>query len=303
MNRFNHGPIARRDAVPVAMCLYNVGLVEQAAGNSDAARAAWTRSLQLRPNRTVQRRLASLGTDEAEPETPEGLEEAASIAKAHLCEMELADDECEDIEVSIEDLSRGGLHAALIRAEGGLQGAQSISVWVQGGEEWFGFEVSTHTLEPGAFGISMEYGVEDVRVHDLLVGGSPEIEFRTTLGVTDNDNGGCSSTDTYEANRVVCTLDSGAPACLRLPEEGRLETSECNFDECCEEDEDPEEYSERFAYSYRFEGDRVQIQRRAGNGESDGDPAQDLTWEGTHRFESLVQRACEEDSRRCLSRL
>ncbi len=47
--------------VPVAMCLYNAGLVHEARGRADAARTAYAQSLALRPNPVVQRHLDLLG--------------------------------------------------------------------------------------------------------------------------------------------------------------------------------------------------------------------------------------------------
>jgi hypothetical protein len=47
--------------VPVAMCLYNAGLVHEARGRRDAARAAYAASIALRPNDTVQQHLDAVG--------------------------------------------------------------------------------------------------------------------------------------------------------------------------------------------------------------------------------------------------
>jgi Flp pilus assembly protein TadD len=42
-------------------CLYNLGRVEEGEGHADPARAAYRRSLEVRPNATVEERLRSLG--------------------------------------------------------------------------------------------------------------------------------------------------------------------------------------------------------------------------------------------------
>ena len=50
-----------RMRVPLAMCLYNAGLVHEARGRTAEAREAYEASLSLRPNDTVRARLDALG--------------------------------------------------------------------------------------------------------------------------------------------------------------------------------------------------------------------------------------------------
>ncbi|UJR84020.1 tetratricopeptide repeat protein [Sandaracinus amylolyticus] len=52
---------------PIAMCLYNRGLVAEASGAVELARDSYARSLRMRRNATVERRLASLEVREARP--------------------------------------------------------------------------------------------------------------------------------------------------------------------------------------------------------------------------------------------
>lgn len=49
---------------PVAMCLFNRGLVAEALGDAEAARDAYRRSVALRPNASVQRHLDALAPDD-----------------------------------------------------------------------------------------------------------------------------------------------------------------------------------------------------------------------------------------------
>ena len=72
--------------VPLAMCLYNGGLVAEARHDEASARALWARSLALRPNGVVSRRLAALGAGgatERADESDEGTE-ADTIDGARL---------------------------------------------------------------------------------------------------------------------------------------------------------------------------------------------------------------------------
>lgn len=63
-------PPMDRDREPLAMCLYNRGLVAEARGDREAAATAWRRSLELRPNATVEQRLAALGVESLPAEEP-----------------------------------------------------------------------------------------------------------------------------------------------------------------------------------------------------------------------------------------
>lgn len=63
-------PPMDRDREPLAMCLYNRGLVAEARGDRESAATAWRRSLELRPNATVERRLAALGIESPPPQAP-----------------------------------------------------------------------------------------------------------------------------------------------------------------------------------------------------------------------------------------
>lgn len=80
-------PPLERDRAPLAMCLYNRGLVALDRGNTAAAAEAWTRSLELRPNETVQRRLDDLeherdtGTSDGEAPTVAAL--IGELPRAH----------------------------------------------------------------------------------------------------------------------------------------------------------------------------------------------------------------------------
>ena len=64
----------------VAMCLYNQGVIAQAKGRASDARASFRQSLALRPNDTVERRLAALPEAERVAVIPANDEESLATA-------------------------------------------------------------------------------------------------------------------------------------------------------------------------------------------------------------------------------
>jgi hypothetical protein len=77
-------PPPARERVPLAMCLYNRGLIAEARHDAATAGDAFRRSLALRPNATVQAHLDALGAS------------AASVASVAEEEHEEEEDEDED---------------------------------------------------------------------------------------------------------------------------------------------------------------------------------------------------------------
>src|SRR5690606_13464476 len=68
--------------VPLAMCLYNAGLVRRAVGDGPGARDALARSIALRPHPSAQRALDELG--DAEPSSDAVAEDAPRLSAAAL---------------------------------------------------------------------------------------------------------------------------------------------------------------------------------------------------------------------------
>lgn len=82
-------PVPERFVSSVGACLYNLGRLEEQAGDVAAARGYYERSLAARPgNRVVEARLAALGTTAAAPSAPSGPTHRCGTADPPLADLD-----------------------------------------------------------------------------------------------------------------------------------------------------------------------------------------------------------------------
>lgn len=216
--------------VPRAMCLYNAGLVYQAQGRTEDARTAWTQSLDLRPNATVQTRLDGLGDPQAaqaEGElsldasagfgahrdlirdywcasgsdgfTPEDIESCTAISVSHRSpEGTAAGLEAEIVELAVDSWGVSQAVFLVVRAAGAVRAYRLADIY-----------------NPGVGGVSADYRV-DARYEDLLRGGVTELRLDVRHGTNDEDMGVCERNGYSAASTIVCSADGGELRCAAI---------------------------------------------------------------------------------------
>jgi tetratricopeptide (TPR) repeat protein len=257
--------------VPVAMCLFNAGLVYEAKGRKAEAREVWTRSLALRQNAAVQRRLEGLGAVEETTSVAltGSFETIARRLRDTYCEEGAGgftrDDlqSCDQIEenvrtptsatgadVSIASAgSAADFEARLIEHSVTVLGTDvSATLVVKAGARVRALPIAS-LYSPGSMGMSADYEVQRFELVDLIPGGAPEVVLQVRQMENDEDMGVCERTGGTDQRTWVCGLADDAIRCAALPIEA---TSYFERDEgCCEEgDECEPPVSETTGYRY-----------------------------------------------------
>jgi hypothetical protein len=196
-----------------ASSLYNLGRVEEAAGDLVTAARHYAESLILRPNKIVSDRLAKLGT-EPKPDSGRALSCATAMPKAEICPClakayPVEDEEPgrkRDCEISKRPLV-AGLH--VVKAETYMS---SETVFLIGGSDdrWQVVAELEEIYNPGAFGIFEELGA--ITVKERTVSGHRVAQVSWSKSRSDSDMGYNEiETEDNEAT-IFCVLDA-VPVC------------------------------------------------------------------------------------------
>ncbi|MBK9036347.1 MAG: hypothetical protein IPL61_34720 [Myxococcales bacterium] len=219
-----------------AAALYNLGRVEEAKAPAKAA-ALYKESLALRPNKTVEKRLADLasrgGMTDAAPVCATAMPEAALCGCLHatVADMFEAGD---DARCTIEATSVDGWKTVTYGTA--PMGEDSVVVAAKVGTGWAVVASLAYVYNPGAFGINEEWTLD--KVAEETLGGRTIVRFESTKQRSDSDMGIDEIESETTKNLVVCVRDpkGGAPSCpldvdtdytyerdrLGLAEEGEL---------------------------------------------------------------------------------
>lgn len=266
--------------VPLAMCLYNAGLVREAAGDSPGALDAFRRSLELRDNATVRQHLESLGG----VETPASVVRATGATMASLdgvpalvvsaCCTAVGSEGCvlvAEPRALEEEGERIELPALLETAtpEGTEQGleARTYDCVVEYDQvALLAVRVGSHvvyapvgqTYNPGAFGVYGELELVESRYVDLVAGGALEVLVVVRSSLSDSDMAGCEFSDEQALTLFACTAEGDAPRCISVPLAANHSSGAVDLEGCEEMYTDGiparEEESGGFALSYAIEG-------------------------------------------------
>lgn len=259
--------------VPRAMCLYNAGLVYQAQGRTEDARRAWTQSLALRANATVQGRLDALGEAPGSEDGSLALNASAGfgahrdVIRDFWCEegsdgFARADlESCSDIAVSHRspEGTAAGLEAEIVELRVSALGeSEGVFLVLRADGAVKAYRLAD-TYNPGAGGISADHHVE-ARYEDLLRGGSTELRVEVHHGSNDEDMGLCERSGYTTTQTIICSADGGELRC------GQLTTSTDSYfeHEPCE-DWDTGEMEDESAASEEHEGYAVVLQIANGS--------------------------------------
>lgn len=278
--------------VPVAMCLFNAGLVREAHGNVEGAREMWEESIRLRPNATVSARLAALPprVEDTWPwialpaTTP--IDAVRDTLRADLRAHGTGGFEANELELDriVLDVETLGAEPSIVAHR--IHGEFSVSEGVQyvealvvraGGVEVKALLGQSYSAAMAASSTNL---VVRMRMEDVLPGGTPE------LVVEANEWGGSTGyTECWGSSHhlVICTTDLGALRCLGVT----LAEVAVYGDEGSGYDEDvPEVEEEGYCRTPRFEPGRVTFEP-CGSPVTDDPPF----IEGTHELRALFERA------------
>jgi hypothetical protein len=196
---------------PLAMCLYNAGLVRSALGDLEGARAALTRSLALRPHATVERALGALPPS-ATPPSADGIERLDATAIDAMARAAhrpflgtLRERACDTLSELPGVSTRGALHAMVIEPCG----------LDSGGELWVAHDARVDVVRlydvvsPDAeIGLSVS-GAARAEWVDVIPGGRLEV----VVGVESVDETHVPTADgedsawSRELSTVVCAVE------------------------------------------------------------------------------------------------
>lgn len=276
--------------VPLAMCLYNRGLVAEALGDLEGAETVWARSLELRPHPGVSARLdavrAELSGEESAVDSIDGVRRALSGGD---CE-----DECEGFSVGLGnpegDEECWEIRSAVVPDIGG-ENARLLEVYsteclydtttdyavVHGTSGWAAYELgSSSTANTDSFyreesddtrHIELVRETDDLVVYDMTY-------VRSSHYGSDgeDDEGEHCYVDNWTREvsheALVCRLDRPQPECGVLTlgsAEGSTSSSDCGSGAEDPEDESPsalwsDDPSEVDARRMRFEDGEIVIE-------------------------------------------
>lgn len=222
-----------------ATILYNLGRVDEERGKKDDAIADYKASLKLRPNKTVEGRLAAL--------QPESKDRSAFTPSAMHGSFPLLEKMCDAIkdDVAEEDkptfackvgsnldefegpqmaspVESPYLAAKIIESCAGAmvmagdcssgQADFHLAVQTKGG--WFLADGIASVWNPGAFGVSGQIHIDELTTKDLFADGTNEVLLRFTVFHVDSDMGYNEIANTDEHYAIVCGVGtSGSPSC------------------------------------------------------------------------------------------
>ncbi len=197
-----------------AAALYNLGRVEEQAAAPAKAAALYRESLALRPNKTVEERLAGLGAAlAAAPATPVC---ATPMPEAKLCECLLAT-VAENFEPDADRPCELGPTAVdgwqtVTYATSSLN-ESSVALAARVGTSWAVVGHLASVYNPGAFGISEEWTLDSVKEEKL--GDRTIVRIESTHSRTDSDMGIDEVEGETSKYLMVCVRDpkGGVPTC------------------------------------------------------------------------------------------
>ncbi len=226
--------------------LYNLGRILEDRGDKNGAAAAYQRSLQLRANKTVQERLASLtaaGADATPHDcdfTPHKGGHVGNLCAALVATMptdeEIREHKCDEQETEpgetvvdaagtpmggepqtkIDHTLADGVRIAHFRVENWIESGGSydtVYLAVLYADRWYTAELGS-AYNPGHSYIGANFTVDSVAARDLIPGGREEIVITMTSEEHDGDYGDNTMESTTDQLVAVLGLDGDAPRWL-----------------------------------------------------------------------------------------
>lgn len=270
--------IPESQRVPVAMCLYNAGLVFEASERPTEAVDALRRSLALRENATVRARLQAISAGRGEVAPPRATGAARDRAYADACgqgeSMEesgcrmrrSADDVSDETLISITETTPtgtapSGLSARIANAEGTIDFGVSNVAYLEvafGGTTLVG--AIGRSWQPGVGGVSGELAIRRFEWSDVVPGGSAELVVESYDFSNDEDMGYCYRSGGTNRTLIVCGADDGTLRCTSIAVEAT--TYEETYDGC--EGETPAMHERGPSLAYAFASGNLLLSPQTG---------------------------------------
>jgi hypothetical protein len=287
--------------VPVAMCLFNAGLVYEAKGRKADAREVWTRSLALRQNAAVQRRLEGLGAVEETTSVAltGSFEAIARRLRDTYCEEGAAGftredlQSCDQIEEHVRTptgTTSAALEARLIEHSVIVLGADvNVTLVLKAGDRARAVPIAS-LYSPGSMGMSADYEVQRFELVDVIPGGAPEVVLQVRQNENDEDMGVCERNGGTDQRTWVCGLVDDALRCAALPIEAvrYFERDEG----CCEEGDEcepPVSETTGYRYAVAFEGGHAVVTRGPASTETTFTEEPLEGWVGRHSLQTMLR--------------
>jgi hypothetical protein len=231
-----------------AQVLYNLGRIEEAGGQRDAAARHYAESVKLRPNETVSARLADLARD-AKPRAPRPalpcskplpLDALCSCLSAEVAPAEAGEDEVHVTACEMTDLAPSLSQRARILRVATSANEETFFLAASNLLGWSVVADVSHSFNPGAFGISESFSVERAEIRE--VAGSRVLWLETKLSHHDSDMG-IDEEEEQEIRRAtfcllpderrrdaLCTLDVPLSSRFRRQRSGLIPDAELDAD-------------------------------------------------------------------------
>jgi tetratricopeptide (TPR) repeat protein len=197
---------------------YNMGRIQEARGNKDAAADAYRSAIKVQPSAASKTRLDKLTGASSAPDDPLDVEnmEGPASSEAKLCASWKAAQtspltpECA-CDASSFKVSAPYLDGRICTTRLGQDVVYRLLLRTSAG--WFWKELASSTELSGRFGTHSNFEVRSAEVRDIVPGGSPELMAHFALKETTGTDSGLSIDE--EDRAVVCGLVGTTPACTR----------------------------------------------------------------------------------------
>jgi hypothetical protein len=244
----DHVPDAMR--VPLAMCLYNAARILEDRGDLASSERALVGSLALRPDATVSARLTAVRAEIAAQPTSEPPSDDApwmDRVRERFCAARSGT----DLRCDARALAEEGIEEEVLEAGGEVPAAGHDALdarlvvlgdyslrqlWLVASDPTSVavLQLAEGQREGADYGSSRSFDVGEVVFEDVVSGGAPELVVRWRETSEYLDTFTCEGFGSEIAVLLVCSRDSGALVCGRLPIERSAWTggaSDCTVEE------------------------------------------------------------------------
>jgi len=203
---------------------YNMGRIQEAEGNKEAAANAYKSAIKAQPNPSASTRLAKL----ASSETSEDPLDVSKLEGPFPSDTKLCDRLKPGARAACSCEKVAALRPAAPYADAKLCTAKQdedvryvLALQTKAG--WFGRELASSTETSGKFGTRPAFDVRSAEQRQFFSGPAPQLAVHFALQETTGTDTGSVTTD--EQRLMLCGIGgSGAPSCTRSILETRKET-------------------------------------------------------------------------------
>lgn len=215
------------DTSLVGSSYYNLGRIQEEQGKVQDAIVSYRASLRVRPNQTVQDRLATLSPDSvgparlaAVPMTGPFTDLAAFCTRLKAERPDYDAFTCDPASTELGDYTGASTAPPVapytevrVLAAMGEPADTLYNLAVRLPDGWYVAEELARAYNPGAFGIFEAIDKATLEVKDVVPGGAPEVVYQYTHHRSDED-AGIAEVETNEGRYLVVCGGSPKPSCV-----------------------------------------------------------------------------------------